>query len=1131
MTKNFENKTQLLNELKQLRAENSALKKVQKLFNNGPVIIFKWCNLENWPVEYVSSNVEDIFGYTVDDFYSGKAIYVDIIAGSDLTRVTEEVVKASDDGVHSFDHKPYQIIHKDGTIRWVYDHTVIIRNEHNDISHFYGYVFDITRYKMAETALNISEIQSKSILDNTEAVIYVKDLNGYFLQVNQHFENFFNIQSSDIIGKTDYDFFTHKQADVLRANDLKVLKLDQKIEFEELVTKNNELKIYMSQKFPLYDEHNKVYGVCGISIDVTDEKRREQKLSASSEQHKKTELLLQKTCDNLQLTLKKHDNNLFYLSRQIQIAVEQRIKVEDTLKQERDFADGLIDTAQEIILILDLKGKILRINTFFERLSGYSFNEVKGKSGAKAFLNRESCSAAKGLFHRVLAGEQVDNIVFPLVKKNGKRCQVSWNCKGISDSDANIKNLLIIGYDVTERIKTNKKLHESKARYKLLFESSPVALWEKDFTQLYAYYEQLREKGINDFRTFFDQNTNELKKCAQKINVINVNKAAIKLHEEENKEDLLGSLNSVFTESALNVFKEQNIAFANGQSEFKSEAKVKTLSGQFRNILLKIKIEKKSSGKVKALFATPNITEQKQAEKTLAQQQQILIAVAEISNNFLGTNNWKEEVEHALALIGESASISRAYLFESFNDSEGRLLFRQEYEWCTRGVTKQITNSELQSLDFNKIGFSSFYKQLLDNDIVICRKSDFSEAQYNHLGPQDILSMLLVPLFIDDAFWGFIGFDDCFNERIWNEVEIAALKLCAGVISGALQREQSCRALREGEQRFRSLVESTNDMIWEIDLNGVYTYVSPSIKGILGYNAVDIIGKTPFDLMPDAEAKRLKSIFSDISNRLISFTGLENINLHRDGHFVELETNGVPIFDHMGQAIGFRGIDRDISDRKEAENIRKIRAEKQRDLLIKEVHHRIKNHLQGLIGLLKQHGKDEQQYDEVIGKMITQIESIAIVYGLQSFHLESQIYLLEMVQAIVQSLTGLTQTSLSLTQSGQLRSFEIDKNKAVALALVINELIMNAIKHFSSHHKQNIITIHQDYGPSYIALSVSNPGSLPKEFDFIRGKGLGTGLELAKAMLPTHGAEFLVEEKNGIVIATLLINSPLLVIL
>ena len=1131
MTKISENNTQLLNELKQLRAENSALKKIQKLFNDGPLVIFKWCNSPNWPVEYVSSNVNDIFGYTVADFYSGKAIYVDIIATSDLARVTEEVVNASNEGVHSFDHKPYQIIHKDGTIRWIYDHTIIIRDEHNKVSHFYGYVFDITRYKMTEAALNISEIQSKSILDNTEAVIYIKDLNGYFLQVNQHFENFFNIQSSDIIGKTDYDFFAPKQADILRTNDLKVLELNQKIEFEEQVTKNNELQTYISQKFPLYDEHNKVYGICGISINITDEKRREQKLSASTEECKKTEFLLQKTCDNLQLTLKKHDNNLFYLSRQIQIAVEQRIKVENTLKQEQDFVDGLIDTAQEIILILDLKGKILRINTFFEKLSGYNSNEARGKSGVKTFLNREGYSTAKALFHRILAGEQVDNMVFPLIKKNGNHCQISWNCKGISDTDGNIKNLLVIGYDVTERIKTNKKLHESKARYKLLFESSPVALWEKDFTQLYAYFDQLRKKGVNDFRTFFDQNTNELKKCAQKIKVINVNKAAIKLHGEKNKEDLLGSLNSVFTESSLNVFKEQNIAFANGQTEFKSEAKVKTLSGQFRNILLKIKIEKKSSGKVKALVATPNITEQKQAEKTLAQQQKILIAVAEISNNLLNTDNWKEEVEHALALIGKSANISRAYIFEAFNGSEDRLLFRQEYEWCTHGVTKQITNSELQSLDFNRIGFSGVYQQLLNNNIVICRQSDFSEIQHDHLDPQDILSMLIVPLFIDDAFWGFIGFDDCFNERIWNKVEIAALKLCAGVISGALQREQSCLALRESEQRFRSLVESTSDMIWEIDLNGVYTYVSPSIEGILGYNAADIIGKTPFDLMPDAEAKRLKSVFSDISNKLISFTGLENINLHRDGYSVELETNGVPIFDHMGQAIGYRGIDRDISNRKEAENTREIQAEKQRDLLIKEVHHRIKNHLQGLIGLLKQHGKDKHQYDEIISKMITQIESIAIVYGLQSFRSESQIYLLEMVQAIVQSLTGLTQISLSLTQSGQLSSFEIDKNKAVALALVINELIMNAIKYFSSDNKQRKITIHHDYGSNYIALSVSNPGSLPKEFDFISGKGLGTGLELAKAMLPTQGAEFLVEEKNGIVIATLLINSPLLVIL
>jgi len=126
-------------------------------------------------------------------------------------------------------------------------------------------------------------------------------------------------------------------------------------------------------------------------------------------------------------------------------------------------------------------------------------------------------------------------------------------------------------------------------------------------------------------------------------------------------------------------------------------------------------------------------------------------------------------------------------------------------------------------------------------------------------------------------------------------------------------------ALRASEQRFRSLVETTSDWIWEVDRNGVYAYVSPKIKDILGYEPQEVVGKTPFDLMDPSEAKRVGAIFSDIVRAGESFSSLENTNTHKDGRKVVLETSGVPIFDGSGSLSGYRGIDRDITKRKQAE--------------------------------------------------------------------------------------------------------------------------------------------------------------------------------------------------------------------
>ena len=135
------------------------------------------------------------------------------------------------------------------------------------------------------------------------------------------------------------------------------------------------------------------------------------------------------------------------------------------------------------------------------------------------------------------------------------------------------------------------------------------------------------------------------------------------------------------------------------------------------------------------------------------------------------------------------------------------------------------------------------------------------------------------------------------------------------------------------EERFRSLVETTSDWIWEIDENAFYTYVSPRVKDILGYDPQEIIGKNPFDLMPHEEAERVSLEFRSIVENRRPFPGLENINKHKDGRLIVLETSGVPIFDSEGKYCGYRGIDRDITSRKKEEEERERLINELRDAL------------------------------------------------------------------------------------------------------------------------------------------------------------------------------------------------------
>ncbi|OOY96981.1 hypothetical protein BOW22_11360 [Solemya velum gill symbiont] len=125
---------------------------------------------------------------------------------------------------------------------------------------------------------------------------------------------------------------------------------------------------------------------------------------------------------------------------------------------------------------------------------------------------------------------------------------------------------------------------------------------------------------------------------------------------------------------------------------------------------------------------------------------------------------------------------------------------------------------------------------------------------------------------------------------------------------------------RKSEARFRNLVESTSDWIWEVGPDALYSYVSPKVEELLGYKPEELLGKSPLDLMPESEAERVAEKFGSIFTAQVPFHGLENINRHKDGHLVFIETAGVPIFDDNGTFQGYRGIDRDITERQRLVN-------------------------------------------------------------------------------------------------------------------------------------------------------------------------------------------------------------------
>ena len=131
--------------------------------------------------------------------------------------------------------------------------------------------------------------------------------------------------------------------------------------------------------------------------------------------------------------------------------------------------------------------------------------------------------------------------------------------------------------------------------------------------------------------------------------------------------------------------------------------------------------------------------------------------------------------------------------------------------------------------------------------------------------------------------------------------------------------KRNALALRESEQRFQDFTLTSANWAWEVDACWRYTFVSDRVNDLLGYSADDLLDKTPFDFMPPGEIERARRYFESIVSTRSSMHEFEIINLHKDGSPRHVLTSAIPLLDPNGALLGFRGTDKDITERRQAQ--------------------------------------------------------------------------------------------------------------------------------------------------------------------------------------------------------------------
>lgn len=233
-----------------------------------------------------------------------------------------------------------------------------------------------------------------------------------------------------------------------------------------------------------------------------------------------------------------------------------------------------------------------------------------------------------------------------------------------------------------------------------------------------------------------------------------------------------------------------------------------------------------------------DITERKKAEAQLLENQrellyksEMLAAIAKTTEKLLVSKNIEETLSETFKLIGESIGTDRVHYFE--NDLKTNLI-SQKVEWVRAGISSQLNNPDTHNLSFEDVYF--YTEPLLQNKIFQKVVSEITDTKIiERWKKQDLQSVLLLPIFIKDKFYGFIGFDDCTHEQIWSEDKINILLSLATNIANAIERINNEIIISESEGNFRQLNETLEDVFLLFDVtNSRYIYVSPSCKTVLG---------------------------------------------------------------------------------------------------------------------------------------------------------------------------------------------------------------------------------------------------------------------------------------------------------
>ncbi|GEM_PF-852783 len=539
---------------------------------------------------------------------------------------------------------------------------------------------------------------------------------------------------------------------------------------------------------------------------------------------------------------------------------------------------GIIREQTDLICRFTPDGTLQFMNDAFRRFYDISGKEPIGHHYSIYMSQQHQHEFAEHLSasRQLSATSPVTTFLQGSGQEGGSLRWYEWNDCALLDEFGAILEVQSVGRDISDRKYAEEALRESEREYRSLFENAHDA--------------------IIIFRP-----EDEI--------ILEANERACQIYGFDRSEFIGLSLASISENVAMGKQRIHETIFKGFQHQFESV--------QYRKDGSRIYVEINASvinyhNQIAILTINHDITERKKAELAIIHREAILEAISFAGHQFTLPGTIEEKIQPVLARLGIAVGVSRVYVFENEGEEPGTIITTQRYEWVATGIVPQFENPDLQSMPYEASGFSRWVNLLKSGFPVYGHIADFPVEEQAILMAQNILSIMIMPIMIDNRWWGFIGFDECSQKRQWTSAEIDALSTAASMLGAVIERETREKTVTMLAQAIKSISECVSIT----DSDNRLLFVNTAFCQTYGYSSEELIGNN-ISLVACAE---LSVPVETIRSTTLQGTWQgELINRKKDGTLFPIHLSTSLVRDERGKPIALIGVAKDITEYRQTE--------------------------------------------------------------------------------------------------------------------------------------------------------------------------------------------------------------------